>query len=124
MLTANQISDGTKSIIEYMKFWYEKPDSLNNTYLFKISDKNTEFERKATICKAGNERFHFSFDWLIPVVEKIEDDGYTVKIIATCCTITDIDDINIYYSYNVNSETKIEAIFTAVSNFLEYYNRK
>lgn len=70
-------------------------------------------------------KYDFSWDWLMPVVEKISKMKYRVKInsnhIDTSVIIQGVEDsdsvLNImYYS------KPIEAIYTAVVQFIQWYN--
>jgi hypothetical protein len=79
-------------------------------------------------------QFHASFDWLMPVVEKIEriyDDfhGYFgVYISSNSCTIqgtnlrTTPDNPHYAYHNEVTLNTKIESTWYAVVQFIKWYN--
>lgn len=64
-------------------------------------------------------QYHSSWDWLMPVVEKIEaiedSDNYEVDIFGNCCQIG--------ISENAIGETKIEATWNAVILFIQWYNQ-
>lgn len=61
-------------------------------------------------------KFHESWDWLMVAVEKIERGlGYAVKICQSDCSINDPQ----IYEFG---ETKIEATYNAVLEFIEWYN--
>lgn len=69
-----------------------------------------------------------SWDWLMPVVEKIEDiedaDGFkpfVVDINCAECDITQIKEAVEYISYN-EAETKIKAVWLSVTEFIKWYN--
>lgn len=61
------------------------------------------------------------WDWLMPVVEKIEHEGYPVLIEDNYCRISvpDIKKDNIR-TWTVNK--KIEAVYPAVVEFIKWYN--
>lgn len=70
--------------------------------------------------------YHKKWDWLMPVVERIETmgpTGYEVSIIDKEC---EIGTMGYYYKVIVvcKGETKIEAVFDAVVNFIKWYNEK
>lgn len=72
-------------------------------------------------------RFHKSWDWLMPVVEKIENLKSPVYIHSNCCTIyekvnfnTDKGDLFIE-SYNDN---KLLAVYDTVIKYIKWYNNK
>jgi hypothetical protein len=72
----------------------------------------------------GRLRYHYSWDWLMPVVEKIEatDDGYyDVRIMGSYCEILTFDgDVIVQMSEGENP--KITATWMAVVKFIEWYN--
>lgn len=65
--------------------------------------------------------FHSSYDWLMPVAEKIEQSGYDSVIefsdFTYQCTFLDV-------SIGVTASTKIEAIYGAVIQFIQWYNKQ
>lgn len=68
--------------------------------------------------------FHSSWDWLINVVEIIEDikiEGKDTNVIIAdnSCSIGYLDWLN---SITEHKETKIEATYEAVINFIRWYN--
>lgn len=67
-------------------------------------------------------KFHKSWDWLMPVLEKIQNLGYRVitegyKDIKELCSIEGDG----YYK-NIYSSTKIEAIYKSVVEFIKWHN--
>jgi hypothetical protein len=78
--------------------------------------------------------YHISWDWLMPVVEKIESihdefHGYFgVHISSNSCTIqgtklrTDPENFHAAYFDNVTHDTKIAATHLAVIQFIQFYN--
>lgn len=71
------------------------------------------------LCFISEMQFHVSWDWLMPVVEKIESVGGDVAIyFKTTC---------IRHTYLANelsheSKSKIEAAYKAVVEFIKWYN--
>jgi len=61
--------------------------------------------------------YHKDWEWLMPVVEKIESLGYTVKITGRVCFIPNI----IPNDYR-DERTKMQSIYMAVIDFL-YWNQ-
>lgn len=61
-----------------------------------------------------------SWDWLMPVVEKIESLDVTVEIEGHNCMISDIKDGG-YHQY-VAHDSKINAIYVSVVAFIKWYN--
>jgi hypothetical protein len=66
-------------------------------------------------------KFHSSWGWLMPVVEKIEasDIGGLVSIYGIFCTISD-EDIPTFTSRD--GKTKIENTWLTIIQFIKWYN--
>lgn len=107
-------TENNKLIAEFMGINYQ-PDSKR------------EFINGAWIIN----KVHYtkSWDWLIPIVEKIESLDYeiiTVLIWNKRCSI----DIDTYgekeslFHYAGSSSTKIEAVYNAVVAFIKWYNQQ
>lgn len=75
----------------------------------------------------NNIWFDRSWDWLMPVVEKIESLKSPVYINSNCCTIYEKIDFNtdngdlFIQSYH---KTKINAVYDAVIDYIEWYNKQ
>lgn len=69
-------------------------------------------------------KYHTSWDWLMPVVEKIEILGYHVETTTTLIGIRNPKHNKDFYVVGVNIEnlSKIEASYNAVIQFIEWYN--
>jgi hypothetical protein len=73
--------------------------------------------------------FHTSWDWLMPVVEKIESLGFGVNILVSN-TISIINmgwEQNIKLPYKILNtyphDSKFEAVYKAVIEFIKWYNQ-
>lgn len=64
--------------------------------------------------KVNDLKFHLSWKWLMPVVIKVEEEGATVHIEGTNCTVTVDEDI----VSEASAETKMEAVWKAVVDYL------
>jgi hypothetical protein len=66
--------------------------------------------------------FNKNWDWLMPVVEKIESLGYTFKITGNIVTINHpfFEDIG----YRKTDLSKIEAVYLGVLMFIKWYNNQ
>ena len=81
-------------------------------------------------CEARHLKFYSSWDWLMPVVEKIESMSYKVHInTGNCeiysCELFEKDNliINKYYGDFKNEiTTKITAVWLACVDFIKWYN--
>ena len=74
-------------------------------------------------------KYHSSWDWLMPVVEKIEDGNYAVIITQNVCTIRAciMGDTTIRAYQNGNyltPNTKLSNTWLAVIQFIKWYNEK
>jgi len=64
-------------------------------------------------------KYHSSWDWLMPVVEKIESLGLNTKIYTGHTTIASRDASFISQKLN---DSKIEATYEAVVEFIKWFN--
>ena len=78
------------------------------------------------ICIIKQLKYHTSWDWLIPVVEKIESTSadeqnykFQVAIQNKHCTLSQS---NLFANKIVYGATKLEATYNAVCQFIECYN--
>lgn len=67
-------------------------------------------------------KFHTSWDWLMPVVEKIESLGYIVSLTNKACHILMNGKTLFDKPMQFISSTKIEATYNAVIEFINWYN--
>ena len=147
--------DKNKLIAEFMCYYKyelqhgftdEKPNMID---YYKISEVPKNY---------GNEdwhneislRFDTSWDWLIPVIEKIESldlsewmykwegmdgetnynfEGISVEIENTRCWIYINLSLDPYWTinektFNIKHETKLKAVYEAVVEFIEWYNER
>jgi len=63
--------------------------------------------------------FHSSWDWLMPVVEKIENESDSIIEI-------ELDNAHISgdFKLSVHEHSKIESVYTAVVKFIQWYNQQ
>ena len=65
--------------------------------------------------KVADLKFHQSWKWLMPVVIDIEEEGHAVRIEgANCSVTTEGGEV-----YEATADTKMEAVWKAVVQFLE-----
>ena len=74
---------------------------------------------ETSICNRYALKFHSSWEWLMPVVEKIESLGYGVTIYRKGCHINDIGLLGVN---GFNHKSKIEQTWLAVVEFIKWYN--
>lgn len=124
------IEEGNKLIAEFMQAKNEISDVY---YLPEFGHYfNSYGQIEWNECFRSNElKYHTSWDWLMPVAEKIEktwrgEDLFCVKIAFNTCLITQerLMDKPIVRAESTNriDRTKIEAVWSAVVNFIEWYN--
>lgn len=64
-------------------------------------------------------KFHESWKWMMPVVIKIEEEmGHTVVIAGNSCMVEVDEDT----SFSAEGDTKLEAVWQAIVDFLEWEN--
>lgn len=108
-MTQEQITEGNKLIAELMGL-----DVLpeNSVYFerFKWSD--------GAYYSMDRLKYHSSWDWLMPVVEKIE--AITGLAVLSQGKATNIAWGN--YSITTEASTRMESIYNACIHFIQYYN--
>lgn len=120
MTTDQSIVDGNKLIAEFMGFEFVANQSR---YMLTISDF-LENELASTY------KFKISWDWLMPVVDKIESLNEVCDFNINYCSVYghEVSVSNLYKNtfnpYSVKDETKIEAVYNACLKFIQYYNQK
>lgn len=117
--------EGNKLIAEFMGWRY-------------IADGDVMFLNQKTPAKPIDKlEFHSSWDWLIPVVEKIEELGFLTTIkYRNCADEGKYHEIIISKNHwvfgeslqsfeqieNAENYSKIQAVWNGVVNFIEKYN--
>ena len=112
----DEIIEGNKLIAEFMggKFRKSKDKNTLNKY-FDLKDKGY-FYYENEIC------YHASWDWIMPVVEKIESDGFIVHIEQEICYIRNKTNSTENIVYNCQ-HPKIESVYKSVVEFIKWYNQ-
>ena len=116
-MTEKEIIAGNKIIVEF--------DTNAKKITAVMSEKLPYdlWEHKQQFSPVGiNQlRYHISWDWLMPVVEQIEAKGYNVVIYTYSCRISDTE-TEMEQFYGESDDSKIEAIWLAVVEFIKWYN--
>lgn len=130
-MDANEIIEGNRLIAEFMGYDF-------------IAENSHFIVRESDYLEPYHHKFNSSWDWLMPVVEKIETLGYHVQIgIATatagasntqCAVISKFTDFGHYDMYNKyfyppqygwsSKSTKIESCWNACIEFIKWYNNQ
>jgi hypothetical protein len=118
---------GNKLVALFMGAFYKSwKDNRTNRYRF---DKPIG-ETYAFL--ARDLKYHTSWDWLMPVVEKIEELAslqYWIELSGRRCTIYEMVNYGsngkvIISEYgSTNSESKIHATWLAITDFIQWYNQ-
>ena len=105
-------TENNKIIVEFMKW-----DILNDmTYSKATKGKWVELDKL---------KFHSNWNWLMEVVEKIESLGYWIEILGGVHNVCRIGITNNIEDFiYLDNETKIEAVYMAVVEFIKWYNEK
>ena len=118
-----EIIEGNKLIAEFMGAHY---DSTMTDYWFNIPKECLRNWSSPFAPKTTDLQFHSSYDWIMPVVEKIEqllfpnDVFYNIHILGGCCVCiisSDMDELGQY-----SEPTKILTVFKAIVEYIKWYN--
>lgn len=96
-----------------------------------VTDHDTFWKENGEECTINSWDFHSlhlkfdtSWDWLMPVVEKIESLGYTVDIANSDYQIRKTGDTEAFIFHYGPDRPKIKAVYEAVVEFIEWYNQQ
>ncbi len=113
-MKTEEIIEGNKLIAEFMG------------YKFTAGDCVIDDVRATTMPISDWGKYHSSWNWLMTVVEKIESISdnpciqFEIMICMNVCQIQSEEEIDIA---NVDSTTKIKAVWLAVIEFIKWYNK-
>lgn len=113
-----EIIEGNRLIAEFMGFYITE---FNGLYHFVCKEKKKpEHLNQAWEFRLEEAKYHTSWDWLMGVVEKIENKEHSVYIVFEKCEIG----INIDGGDRITKirPSKIEAAWLAVVDFIKWYN--
>ena len=98
----------------------------NNKLIAEFMDKDVALLESVGIEKYTSDelKYHTSWDWLMPVVEKIESLGYDVIIRKDSCEIIGENVKGVEYSsYECFNAGKHITTYQAVVEFINQYNK-
>jgi hypothetical protein len=136
-MTQEQIIEGNKRIAEFMgavaEQWYpankELAPEMTGTHM--VFPKDKEYPGNEKHHSVSCLKYHTSWEWLMPVVDKIESIGQThVEFGKKHCRIQPIlynpkkDCMEWHVLHETQCATKIEAVYTAVTSFITWYNQQ
>jgi hypothetical protein len=132
----DEILEGNKLIAEFLGFKVENiEDNIFHVSLgtwtiyerFKTDNENPYqyfLNLKTNIKNSTHFKFYSSWDWLMPVVEKIESiDKYVFDIYLNKCEIQYGNNFTIE-EVSFSGLNKIEAVYKAVVAFIKWFNQQ
>lgn len=115
-------TEDIKTIAMFMGVIPEKATFGNDWYDGEALHKaGLPFARGAMGNGTDTPPFDKSWEWRMPVVEKIESLGYNVVIANNLCSVDSNDGRPFKYIEKV-MDTKSEAVNTAIVEFIKWYN--
>ncbi len=112
-MTKEEIIEGNKLIAEFMNW---KEENISKDLTFYYCPKNIRYNPLI---------WHSSWDWLMPVVEKIAE-TFDVSISSCGLWVTTISRKDVYDGEisSMGGLEPIENTYTAIVRFLEWYNKQ
>lgn len=96
-------------------FWHwSKPENGWPVNIYGGMEMSTAF-------MIENWFYHSSWDWLMPVVDKIESLGNQIAVFNKAAAISNCKNLNLF-SDSFKGETKIEATYKAIVRFIKWHN--
>lgn len=123
-MTKEEIIEGNKLIAEFMGL--STMLNAGDGYTFPFPITHGDFDSLyQTDCGFGEDLiYHESWDWIIPVVEKIQSLGAIDFVISVGhSVVVSWDDGTAYFEQTKGSGNKsIETVYAAVILFIKWYN--
>ena len=122
-MTNEEIIQNNKLIAEFMGAtvtlaYSEMPEMNQDGLIFYYQDKSSPSLYRNM--SSAEIKYHYSWSWLMPVVEKIEQGNYGFKM---CRKV-----VEIYYDdtkeviLKVKESSRFESLYKAVIDFINWYN--
>jgi hypothetical protein len=109
-----EIFDNNKIIAKFMGYGYKQYGGWG--YHYYNQETGDIWKNDAQL------KYHSSWDWLMPVVEKIESVDFIVSMRQSSITICNNICKTPYFQSHEVSNTKIESTYKAVIAFVKWYN--
>lgn len=124
-MIVQSILEGNKIIAEFLginpqRIVSEMPINKDGNYCNGNGDLD-KYGNPCYLVYAPSLQYNSSWDYLMPVVEKIESKGFDVFINGLYCRITDSGMSN-FEIESGDVKSKIEAVWLAVVEFIKWYN--
>ncbi len=104
------------------KNWRMETETTDNELIAKFMGLERKYESTNQVF-IDNLKYHTSWDWLMPVVEKIEAHGAIVEIwlsLGRGCRIYFVKERN---EFIYESNSTIESVYKSVVEFIKWYNK-
>ena len=122
--------ENNKLIAEFMGFPTQSDAIDERTLAYYIGDSiinadNTNNENEDNVFHPDDMKFDSSWDWLMSVVERIENFGYEFIIVESRCYVKHNTDHSIKELFHIETiGSKIDTTYKAVLKFINNYNKK
>lgn len=109
-----EIQENNKLIAGFMEYKLITPEMRKNKKAFIFSYWQKGYpEKEDVLCEEKGLKYHSSWDWLMPVVEKIENTFNVDSAILTKSTV--------FNNQVIVASSKIEATYLAVIEFIKWH---
>ena len=122
--------ENNKLIAEFMGFSTQSDAIDERTLAYYVGDSiinadNTNNENEDNVFHPDDMKFNSSWDWLMSVVEQIENFGYEFIIVESRCYLKHNTDHSIEELFHIETiGSKIDTTYKAVLKFINNYNKK
>lgn len=109
-----------EAIALFMGAIYHRPDP-HREWVYDFGNKRPT-QWSSQLWEADQLEYHISWDWLMPVVERIQKDGkFVVTIIGTRCTILDVE---LNEGQGTDANDLLLSIWETVGDFCMKYSKE
>lgn len=137
-MKAEEIIKGNKLIAEFIGLkqvkWPNEKELfwVNNNFIedfthYEDYSNTSKFDWGNSLPQTDRLSYDHSWNWLMSVVQKIEDLGFSISILnKSCCVLIKgkgIED-SITRGYIYSKESKIESVWLGVIEFIKWYNKQ
>ena len=122
--------ENNKLIAKFMGFSTQSDAIDERTLAYYVGDiitnaDNTNNENEDNVFHPEDMKFDSSWDWLMSVVERIENFGYEFIIVESRCYVKHNTDHSIKELFHIETiGSKIDTTYKAVLKFINNYNKK
>ena len=122
-MSNDEILQGNRLIAEFDGYEYSEESFLNN--IKGVLQKDGKLSLHANLInKSFCTEYHSSWNWIMQIVQKIEDKGYCVFIQNDCCWMQ-VGRAGMKMPIITNlADCKMDAIYKTVLDFIKWHNQK